>query len=73
MPIIYDDVASYQFHDKDAPDTCFICAKKAERTLVLRQITSMKLVHLCPECICENIGDYLLDNTRPWLGEKGKL
>ncbi len=73
MPIKYDDIESYQFHDKDAPDRCFICTKKSEKTLVLRQISSMKLVHLCQECICENINDYLLDNTRPWLGEKGNL
>jgi len=73
MPIQYDDADSYQFHEKDSPDKCFSCAKKSEKMLVLRQIASMKLVHLCQECICEYISDYLLDTTRPWLGEKGKF
>ena len=73
MPIIYDDEESYRFHDKDVPDRCFMCSQNTERLLVLRQIASMKLVHLCQDCIVENIADYLLDNTRPWLGEKGKM
>lgn len=73
MPIIYDDEESYRFHDNDVPDRCFMCSQNTERLLVLRQIASMKLVHLCQDCICENIADYLLDNTRPWLGEKGKM
>ena len=73
MPIIYDDEESYRFHDKDVPDRCFMCSQNTERLLVLRQIVSMKLVHLCQDCIVENIADYLLDNTRPWLGEKGKM
>lgn len=47
MPIQYDDADSYQFHEKDSPDRCFSCAKKSEKMLVLRQIASMKLVHLC--------------------------
>ncbi|HBH86511.1 MAG TPA: hypothetical protein DDY17_02770 [Syntrophaceae bacterium] len=73
MPIIYDDEKSYLFHDKDTPDKCFMCSKNTATLLVFRQIASMKLVHLCQDCICDNLGDYLLDNTRPWLGEKGKF
>jgi hypothetical protein len=73
MPIIYDDARSYQFHEKDATDRCFMCSNTTETLLVLRHIESMKLVHLCRDCICENMADYLLDNTRPWLGEKGKF
>jgi hypothetical protein len=30
------------------------------------------LVHLCPACMIDNTADYLLDNTRPWLGDKKK-
>jgi hypothetical protein len=73
MPIVYDDARSYQFHEKDVTDRCFTCSKNVEILLVFRHIESMKLVHLCRDCICENMSDYLLDNTRPWLGEKGKI
>ena len=66
----YDDEKFYEFHEKDAPDRCFICSKDIAGLLIFRQIKSMLLVHLCRDCIYENIVDYLLDNTRPWLSEK---
>jgi len=66
----YDDEKFYEFHEQDAADRCFICKKDTAELLILRQIKSMLLVHLCRDCIYENIADYLLDNTRPWLHEK---
>ena len=66
----YDDEKFYEFHEKDTPDMCFICNKNIEGLLIFRQIRSMLLVHLCRDCIYENVADYLLDNTRPWLSEK---
>ena len=65
----YDDHC-YRFHEKDTVDTCFICAQNAPRLLIVRNVESMMLVHLCPDCMINNISDYLLDNTRPWLGAK---
>jgi hypothetical protein len=69
----YDDEKSYRFHEEDVPDRCFICKEEIPSLMIFRQIKSMMLVHVCRECIYENISDYLLDNTRPWTGEKGKL
>jgi len=73
MPIKYDDENCYLFHDKDALDRCFTCSSNTTRLMIVRQISSMMLVHLCPDCLVNNMSDYLLDNTRPWLGEKGTL
>jgi hypothetical protein len=64
---MYNDEKSYQFYDKDRADRCFACSQNSERLLILRHIGSMKLVHLCRNCMVENIADYLLDNTKPWL------
>ncbi len=44
--------------------------KNIPNLMIFRHIKSMMLVHLCRECVYENISDYLLDNTRPWTGEK---
>ncbi|MFZ0931008.1 MAG: hypothetical protein WAN11_20550 [Syntrophobacteraceae bacterium] len=63
---MYNDEKSYQFHEKDRVDRCFACSENSERLLILRHIKSMKLVHLCRNCMVENIEDYLLDNTKPW-------
>jgi hypothetical protein len=73
MPINYDDEKCYRFHKEDSADKCFTCDENSERLLVVRQIASMMLVHLCKNCMMNNFSDYLLDNTRPWLGEKGNL
>jgi hypothetical protein len=69
----YDDDKFYEFHEKDAPDRCFICSKDTAELLIFRQIESMLLVHMCRDCVYENIADYLLDNTRPWISEKDKI
>jgi len=69
----YDDDKFYEFHEKDATDKCFICSKDTAELLIFRQIESMLLVHMCRDCVYENIADYLLDNTRPWLSEKDKI
>jgi hypothetical protein len=73
MPRKYDDEKSYRFHKKDFHDKCFACSENSDRLLIVRQIKSMMLVHLCPNCMTNNLSDYLLDNTRPWLGEKGNI
>jgi hypothetical protein len=73
MPIKYDDEKCYQFHTKDVPDRCFVCSDNSTRLLIVRHIESMMLVHLCPDCMVNDTSGYLLDNTRPWLGEKGKI
>ena len=69
----YDDDKFYEFHEKDAPEKCFICSKDTAELLIFRQIESMLLVHMCRDCVYENIADYLLDNTRPWISEKDKI
>ena len=66
----YYDEESYRFHKNDVADRCFRCNQNAPRLLTVRHIESQMMVHLCPECMIENSDDYLLDNTRPWLGPK---
>ena len=58
----------YEFDGKDTPDRCFVCKNAARNLMILRQIKSMMLVHICRDCIYENISDYMLDNTKPWRG-----
>ena len=70
MSMKYYDAENYRFHEKDISDRCFCCTQNATRLLIVRHIESEMLVHLCPECMVENLSDYLLDNTRPWLGAK---
>jgi len=67
----YYDEESYRFHKKDIADKCFCCNQNAPRLLIVRHIESNMMVHLCPECMIDHSDDYLLDNTRPWLGPKG--
>jgi hypothetical protein len=66
----HDDKKSYLFHKKDDPNRCFACGCGTERLLVVRHVSSMMLVHLCPDCMLNGGEDYLLDNTRPWVGKK---
>jgi hypothetical protein len=68
----YYDEDSYRFHKEDNADQCFCCNQGAARLLIVRHIESAMLVHLCPDCMINNISDYLLDNTRPWRGAKTK-
>ena len=69
----YTDKESYRFHEEDVPDRCFNCKYQSERMLIMRHVESMMLIHLCPDCMLEHPSEYLLDNTRPWIGEKGKI
>jgi len=64
----YDDEKSYRFQENDEPGRCFTCGGCGTRLLVVRNIASMMLVHLCAECLLANLSDYFLDNTRPWIG-----
>ncbi len=70
MAIRYDDEESYRFHKEDRDGSCFLCRENSKDLLVVRQIESMKMIHLCGGCMMKNLADYLLDNTRPWLGDK---
>lgn len=70
MTLPYNDKNNYRFDTEDKDDICFVCKFSAERLIVVRQIANMMLVHLCGECFVEKMDDYLLDNTRPWLGYK---
>jgi hypothetical protein len=64
--VMYNDEKSYQFDENDRSNFCFACGQNSERLFILRQIKSMKLVHLCRDCMVKNIANYLLDNTKPW-------
>lgn len=70
MPIRYDDADCYQFHEDDNPNRCFLCGQNTSRLIIVRHLESMKMTHLCESCFISNLSDYLLDNTRPWLGSK---
>lgn len=66
------DEQCYEFHEKDGPDTCFLCRENTGGLFVVRQVSSMKMVHLCGDCMVNNSSEYLLDNTRPWEGNREK-
>jgi len=67
----YDD-NYYEFHEEDVPGKCFLCGKEFEKLFIVRHIASMKMIHLCPVCMVNNMSDFLLDNTRPWAGTTQK-
>jgi hypothetical protein len=62
----------YKRHEDDVHDRCFLCGDLSERLFVVRHIASMKMVHLCPNCMANRMSEYLLDNTRAWKGKVGK-
>jgi hypothetical protein len=62
----FGDERMYEFHDDDLPDKCFLCKCDTQKMFVVRDLKSRKMVHLCGECMVNNLSDYLLDNTRPW-------
>jgi len=66
------DEKCYEFHERDTVEKCFLCQENSSKLFIVRQIESMKMVHMCGECMVNNSSDYLLDNTRPWEGEKGR-
>ncbi|MCE5275283.1 MAG: hypothetical protein ABFD70_05570 [Syntrophaceae bacterium] len=72
MKCRYMDEKCYEFHDKDVSDKCFLCTENSQKLFTVRQVASMKMVHLCGDCMVNNSDEYLLDNTRPWEGIKGK-
>lgn len=72
MKCRFMDEKCYEFHEKDVPEKCFLCTRNSGKLFIVRQVSSMKMVHLCGECMVSNSEEYLLDNTRPWEGIKGK-
>jgi hypothetical protein len=72
MKCRYRDELFYEFHDEDVPEKCFLCTQNPDRLFVVRQIESMKMVHLCPQCMVNHCAEYMLDNTKSWEGVKGK-
>lgn len=62
----------YERHADDAPDRCFLCGDLSEGLSVVRHIESMKMIHLCVQCMIDRGSEYLLDNTRAWKGTVGK-
>ncbi|MBN2539206.1 MAG: hypothetical protein JXB09_04085 [Deltaproteobacteria bacterium] len=68
----YCDESNYAWHEKDMIDRCFMCEEKSDGLSVVRHIASMKMVHLCSDCMVEKMSEYLLDNTRAWKGTKVK-
>ena len=63
------DAGCYEFHEDDLPDHCFICRENSNNIFIMRQIKSMKMVHLCEKCMLDHLSEYYLDNTRPWTGK----
>lgn len=62
----YYDKSYYEFHDDDVADKCFLCSHNTKRLFVVRHVVTEKMVHLCEDCMVENISEYMLDNTKPW-------
>jgi len=62
----------YERHEDDMPDRCFLCGDLSGGLSVVRHIASMKMVHLCGDCMTDRMSEYLLDNTRAWKGKVGK-
>ncbi len=60
------------FTRKTSAEKCFLCSQNCEKLFIVRQVSSMKMVHMCGECMVNNLEEYMLDNTRPWEGIKGK-
>ena len=69
----YTDEKCYEFHEKDVKDKCFLCTSNGCHLFTVRQVSSMKMVHLCGDGMVNNSDEYLLDNTRPWEGDMGKF
>jgi hypothetical protein len=72
MKCVYMDEQCYEFHEQDIAEKCFLCSQNSQKLFIVRQISSMKMVHMCGECMVNNSDEFLLDNTRPWEGHKGK-
>lgn len=70
MTLPFQDKNNYLFDAEDKDDSCFVCKFPEEKLIVVRRVSTMMLVHICGECFMKKIDDFLLDNTRPWLGPK---
>jgi hypothetical protein len=66
------DEGYYERHEHDTLGRCFLCGDLSERLSLVRHIASMKMVHLCADCMTDRMSEYLLDNTRAWKGKVGK-
>ncbi len=66
MKCRFGDEHMYELHEGDSKNRCFLCKESCEKTFTVREIKSQKMVHLCKDCMVNNISDYILDNTRPW-------
>jgi len=66
----YEDAKCYEFHERDRSDRCFLCSVENRKLFVVRHIKTMKMAHLCGGCMCRSFSEYMLDNTRPWIGKK---
>ena len=66
------DEGYYERHEDDRPDRCFLCRELSDLLSVVRHMESMKMVHLCPDCMADRMSEYLLDNTKAWKGKVGK-
>ncbi|MBA7578073.1 hypothetical protein ES708_19929 [subsurface metagenome] len=66
------DEGYYERHGHDMLDRCFLCGELSEGLSVVRHIASMKMVHLCVDCMTDRMSEYLLDNTRAWKSKVGK-
>ncbi len=64
----YCGKSKYAWHKEDRAGRCFICKEESDELSVVRHMTSMKMVHLCSDCMVEKMSEYLLDNTRTWQG-----
>ncbi|MCK4534980.1 MAG: hypothetical protein KAT81_05560, partial [Syntrophobacterales bacterium] len=65
----------YELHEEDVLDMCFLCRQdqNPKKLFIVRQIASMKMIHLCPSCMVNNMSEFLLDNTRAWTSSKERL
>lgn len=70
MKCRYLDEKCYEFHEGDSAERCFLCSENSRKLFIVRQVASMKMVHMCSECMVNHLSEYLLDNTRPWEGDK---
>ncbi len=66
----YEDEKCYEFHENDRAGRCFLCSAENSRLFVVRHVKTQKMAHLCANCMCRSLSTYMLDNTRPWRGDR---
>jgi hypothetical protein len=63
---------SFEFHKEEIAEKCFLCEQNHRNLYIVRQISSMKMIHICEGCVMSRGKEYLLDNTVPWrVAENG--